>query len=117
LHIFGAITQFERRLIAERTRDGLATARIKGRRSGGLPLDQDKRAAALLLVKRETEWTPHFPRRGYGRCRRPARGVAGDGRAPSLRDSPAADQACHRSASGAGASHASLTAAAHLRAR
>lgn len=30
-HVFGAIAQFERRLIAERTRDGMATARTKGR--------------------------------------------------------------------------------------
>ena len=30
-HVFGAIAQFERRLISERTKDGLATARIHGR--------------------------------------------------------------------------------------
>ena len=30
-HVFGAIAQFERRLILERTKDGLATARSHGR--------------------------------------------------------------------------------------
>jgi DNA invertase Pin-like site-specific DNA recombinase len=37
-HVFGAIAQFERRLIAERTRDGIANARAKGRRPGRPPL-------------------------------------------------------------------------------
>ena len=30
-HVFGVIAQFERRLISERTKDGLATARSHGR--------------------------------------------------------------------------------------
>ena len=30
-HVFGAIAQFERRLISERTKEGLATARSHGR--------------------------------------------------------------------------------------
>src|SRR3989475_5799177 len=46
-HVFGAIAQFERRLIAERTRDGIANARAKGRRPGRPPLDQEKREAAI----------------------------------------------------------------------
>jgi DNA invertase Pin-like site-specific DNA recombinase len=39
-HVFGAIAHFEQRLIAERTKDGIAAARA-GRR----PLDADKSAA------------------------------------------------------------------------
>ena len=30
-HVFGAIAHFERRLIAERTKDGINAARLKGR--------------------------------------------------------------------------------------
>ncbi|MBD4904745.1 recombinase family protein, partial [Xanthomonas citri pv. citri] len=33
-HIFGAIAQFERRLMVERTRAGLYAARARGRNSG-----------------------------------------------------------------------------------
>ncbi len=33
-HVFGAIAHFERRLIAERTRDGIAAARAQGRHPG-----------------------------------------------------------------------------------
>ena len=45
------MTECERRLIAERTRDGMAHARTTGSRPGRLPLDQEKLAAAELLVK------------------------------------------------------------------
>jgi DNA invertase Pin-like site-specific DNA recombinase len=50
-HVFGAIAQFERRLIAERTRDGMNVARAKGRTPGRPPLDQEKLDAAMLLMK------------------------------------------------------------------
>ena len=50
-HVFGAIAHFERRLIAERTKDGIAAARAKGKHPGRRPLDADKIAAALSLVK------------------------------------------------------------------
>ncbi|HYZ20525.1 MAG TPA: recombinase family protein, partial [Rhodopila sp.] len=33
-HVFGAIAHFERRLIVERTRDGIAAARARGKRPG-----------------------------------------------------------------------------------
>ena len=33
-HVFGAIAHFERRLISERTKDGIAAARAKGKRPG-----------------------------------------------------------------------------------
>jgi DNA invertase Pin-like site-specific DNA recombinase len=50
-HVFGAIAQFERRLIAERTRDGMNAARAKGRKPGRPALDQEKLDAAMLLMK------------------------------------------------------------------
>src|SRR5208283_1185756 len=37
-HVFGAIAHFERRLIAERTKDGIAAARARGKRPGRQPL-------------------------------------------------------------------------------
>jgi len=49
-HVFGAIAHFERRLIAERTRDGIAAARARGKHPGRQPLDRDKAEAALKLV-------------------------------------------------------------------
>lgn len=50
-HVFGAIAHFERRLIAERTRDGIAAARARGRHPGRRPVDPDKIASALKLVE------------------------------------------------------------------
>jgi DNA invertase Pin-like site-specific DNA recombinase len=57
-HVFGAIAHFERRLIAERTKDGIAAARAKGKRSGRQPLDADRAAAALKLVNAGLSLTP-----------------------------------------------------------
>lgn len=50
-HVFGAIAHFERRLIAERTKDGIAAARAKGKKPGRPPLDPDKVEAALTLIR------------------------------------------------------------------
>jgi len=50
-HVFGAIAHFERRLIAERTRDGIAAARAEGRKPGRKPLDQEKLQAAMTLIR------------------------------------------------------------------
>jgi DNA invertase Pin-like site-specific DNA recombinase len=49
-HLFGALAEFERNLIRERTQAGLAAARARGR-MGGRPqrLDPTKRALALKL--------------------------------------------------------------------
>ncbi len=66
-HVFGAIAQFERRLIAERTRDGMANARIKGSRPGRPPLDQEKLEAAILLVKSGLSPTKAARQTGLGR--------------------------------------------------
>jgi DNA invertase Pin-like site-specific DNA recombinase len=50
-HVVGAIAQFERRLIAERIRDGIAAARAEGRKPGRPALDREKLQAALTLVR------------------------------------------------------------------
>jgi DNA invertase Pin-like site-specific DNA recombinase len=49
-HIFGALAEFERNLISDRTKAGLEAARARGRK-GGRPrkLDAEKRAVALDL--------------------------------------------------------------------
>ena len=49
-HVFGAIAHFERRLISERTRDGIAAARRRGSRPGRPPIDPEKAAALRKLV-------------------------------------------------------------------
>src|SRR3954453_14727053 len=38
-HVFGAMAHFERRLIAERTKDGIAAARARGKHPGRQPVD------------------------------------------------------------------------------
>ena len=49
-HVFGAIAHFERRLISERTRDGINAARLKGKKPGRPGLDKEKLDAAIKLV-------------------------------------------------------------------
>jgi DNA invertase Pin-like site-specific DNA recombinase len=51
-HIFGALAEFERHLIEDRTRAGLAAARARGRK-GGRPksLDSDKRQLVVDLYQ------------------------------------------------------------------
>jgi DNA invertase Pin-like site-specific DNA recombinase len=66
-HVFGAIAHFERRLIAERTKDGIAAARARGKRPGRLPLDADKIAAAIKLVKAGLSPTAAARQLGLGR--------------------------------------------------
>jgi DNA invertase Pin-like site-specific DNA recombinase len=66
-HVFGAIAHFERRLIAERTKDGIAAARARGKRPGRQPLDADKITAALSLVKSGLSPTAAANQLGLGR--------------------------------------------------
>ena len=66
-HVFGAIAHFERRLIAERTKDGIAAARSKGMRPGRQPLDADRIAAALKLVTAGLSPTAAARQLGLGR--------------------------------------------------
>ncbi len=58
---------FERRLIAERTKDGIAAARAKGKRPGRQPLDTDRIAAALKLVAAGLSPTAAARQLGLGR--------------------------------------------------
>jgi DNA invertase Pin-like site-specific DNA recombinase len=58
-HVFGAIAHFERRLIAERTKDGIAAAaHAQGKRSGRKPLDADRIGAALRHSQSVTAMLP-----------------------------------------------------------
>jgi DNA invertase Pin-like site-specific DNA recombinase len=66
-HVFGAIAHFERRLIAERTKDGIAAARARGKRPGRQPLDVDKVQAALRLVEAGLSPTKAASQLGLGR--------------------------------------------------
>jgi len=50
-HVFGAIAHFERRLISERTRNGLQAAAAMGRRPGRPRLEEEKLSSALALVE------------------------------------------------------------------
>jgi DNA invertase Pin-like site-specific DNA recombinase len=50
-HVFGAIAHFERRLISERTKDGIAAARARGKHPGRQPLDVAKVEAAIKLME------------------------------------------------------------------
>ncbi|MBO6920487.1 MAG: recombinase family protein [Rhizobiaceae bacterium] len=50
-HVFGAIAHFERRLISERTKDGIKAARAQGRKPGRPPLEAETVLALQNLVK------------------------------------------------------------------
>lgn len=67
-HVFGAIAHFERRLIAERTKDGIVAARAKGKLPGRRPLDPDKAKAALSLVMSGISPTDAARQLGLGRA-------------------------------------------------
>ena len=63
----GAIVQFEPRLIAERTRDGVAAARAEGPASRPTKLDQEKLRAALTLIRNGMSPTKAARHVGFGR--------------------------------------------------
>ena len=67
-HVFGAIAHFERRLIAERTKDGIAAARVKGKIPGRRPLDPEKAASALKLVQNGVSPSDAARQLGLGRA-------------------------------------------------
>lgn len=51
-HIFGALAEFERSIIQDRTRAGLAASRARGRMGGRPPLlDEKDKAAGLALLR------------------------------------------------------------------
>jgi len=66
-HVFGAIAHFERRLIAERTRDGIRAARARGKVPGRPGLDQEKLASAIALVEGGLSPTRAAKQLGLGR--------------------------------------------------
>ena len=66
-HVFGAIAYFERRLISERTRDGIAAARAKGKLPGRQPLDMGKVDAAIKLVEARVSPAEAARQLGIGR--------------------------------------------------
>jgi DNA invertase Pin-like site-specific DNA recombinase len=66
-HVFGAIAHFERRLISERTKDGIAAARAQGKRPGRQPLDMKKVEAAIKLIKGDISPAEAARQLGLGR--------------------------------------------------
>ena len=63
-HVIGALAQFERDLVVERTRDGMAAARARGSQIGAVKKFKDEHeleAAAMLLAgTRPLEVAKHF---------------------------------------------------------
>jgi DNA invertase Pin-like site-specific DNA recombinase len=60
-HVFGALAEFERNLVRERTQAGLAAARARGRKGGRKKrLDNDKRALALQLYNAKQHTIPQI---------------------------------------------------------
>lgn len=66
-HVFGAIAHFERRLISERTKDGIAAARARGKHPGRQPLDKSKVDAAIKLVEARVSPAEAARQLGIGR--------------------------------------------------
>ena len=66
-HVLGAIAHFERRLISERTKDGIAAARAKGKLPGRQPLDMAKLDAAIKLVEARVSPAEAARQLGIGR--------------------------------------------------
>jgi DNA invertase Pin-like site-specific DNA recombinase len=67
-HVFGAIAHFERRLIGERTKDGLAAAKAQGRNPGRPPVADDKKQAAFKLIEAGLSPTEAARQVGLGRA-------------------------------------------------
>ena len=66
-HVFGSIAHFERRLIAERTRDGLRAAEAKGRKPGRPKLEDETLSSARALVEAGLSPTRAARQLGIGR--------------------------------------------------
>ena len=66
-HVFGAIAHFERRLIAERTKDGIRSARLKGKVPGRPTLDKEKLDSAFKLIETGTSPTSAAKQLNIGR--------------------------------------------------
>ena len=60
-HIFGALAEFERALIRERTKAGLKAARARGRKGGRRKrLDRDQRVHAVELYRSRNHTVKHI---------------------------------------------------------
>ena len=66
-HVFGAIAHFERRLISERTKDGLAAARKRGRKPGRPSLEAETVSALQNLITAGTSVSQAAKHLGIGR--------------------------------------------------
>lgn len=66
-HVFGSIAHFERRLIVERTKDGIAAARARGKKPGRPTLDEEKLASAMTLIASGVSPTQAAGQLGLGR--------------------------------------------------
>jgi len=59
-HIFGALAEFERNLIIERTQAGLSAARARGRKGGRKRvLTREKISTLELLLERSSDYASH----------------------------------------------------------
>src|SRR5437588_6372586 len=58
-HIFGALAEFERDIIQERTKAGLAAARARGRLGGRPPLDKDPAKRRKIEMAQALHSDPH----------------------------------------------------------
>lgn len=66
-HVFGAIAHFERRLISDRTKDGLQAARKKGKKLGRPNIDKQKLHSAIKLIETGISPTTAANQLGIGR--------------------------------------------------
>ncbi|NQX99165.1 MAG: recombinase family protein [Flavobacteriales bacterium] len=66
-HVFGAIAHFERRLISERTKEGIRNAILKGKKLGRPALDPELIQSALKLIKAGVSPTNTAKQLGIGR--------------------------------------------------
>ncbi len=65
-HVFAALAEFERNLIRERTRAGLAAARARGRKGGRKPALDDPQVREIRALLRDPEILVTDVARRYG---------------------------------------------------
>jgi len=65
-HVFAALAEFERNLIRERTRAGLAAARARGRKGGRKPALHDRQVREIQALLRDPEIKVTDVARRYG---------------------------------------------------